>query len=224
MGGEKMKAVILTKSAMYNKNCVACIDAETGEFKRLVKMTCEGTGPLDDMDMICINKTNDTLIECEPLEVVEVSEIEKMPSGHQVENVIIDTKKSMRYLGRMTIDDVIAKHSLKEGGLIFGSLDRKLSDAEINELKPLHSLELLLVRELRITKGSSGKPVACFRFGDDSYKGISVTDRAFYKFDDPEKLIGDAIVVASLAEKPYEIDGKYYKFIAQVFPRNHKES
>ena len=211
-----MRAVIMTRSAMYGANCVAAIDVETGAFKRFVKLTKAGTAPLDDFDLICI----ETLLACDPLDLVDVDVIEASPFEHQTENVIIDSSKGFRRIGAIDLSDVLLFHSLdNEQNSILGGKKHTLSIAETKNFG--HSLELREVNNLIITKKPDGKPKADFESGGYRYRGFSITDKKYYNLRGTQEAgMEQAVVVFSLAEQPVKTGSfaAFYKFLAAIFP------
>ena len=210
-----MKAIIMTRSAMYGANCVAAIDMETGCFKRFVKRVGDTIFQLSDMELYCKSKS----LSCDPLDLVEVDVVEPCPSAHQTENMIIDTTKGFKRICELPIEEVLRIHMPEnEREYILGSKNRALSMEEARQIG--HSLELMEVNALVVAR-SSGSLKADFVYKGSRHTGFSVTDKKYYNLQEgQEKTIGKAVVVFSLAEKPKEWQGisTYMKFLAAIFP------
>ena len=214
-GVPHMQVVILTRSAMHGANCVATVDSITGEFKRLVKRAGKTTVPLDDQDLYSVN----THLSCDPLDLVEISILEERPHNHQSENVVIDTKAGMKLIRPISLNELQRIHPPESNEIgLLATTAPKVSISDISSYQ--YSLELRRVSNLMIEGHKS--PKAEFSYSGRHYRRFSVTDTKYYRLREGERVnIGDALVVFSLAEEPYD-DGRselaYYKFLAAIYP------
>lgn len=203
--------IILTKSKKDNGYCVAGIEQETGKWIRLVSSNQMLKGALSDFDM---QLTNGEI--CEPLDLVRVEIQEAVPKGCQTENHLIMYGKKWLKLGTKTINDVLKVHSPSNRDKIFGSSFPCLNAVDYFT----YSLVLAEVENLRIYYNSTGSRKAEFIYNTIHYKGVSVTDIEYCRkrIHQNEFNYENAYIVVSIPNEPYEADGKYYKFIAKVFP------
>lgn len=203
--------IILTKSKKDNGYCVAGVEYETGKWIRLVSINQLFKGALTDFDM---QLTNGDV--CEPLDLVRVEIWGAAPKGCQTENYLIARGTKWIKLGKKTIEDVLKIHSPSKRDKIFGSSYPCLNAVDYFT----YSLVLAEVKNLRIYYNDNGSRKAEFTYNNIQYKGISVTDLEYCrkKMYQNEFNYEKAYIVVSIPNEPYDADGKYYKFIAKVFP------
>ena len=79
-----------------------------------------------------------------------------------------------------------------------------------------YSLILAEVDDIKVYNNEGGKKKADFTYKSNYYKGISVTDPDYY--DIFEYNFRKAYIIVSIPKTDFE--GKYYKFIAKIFPIN----
>ena len=204
--------IILTKSKKDSGYCVAGIEYETGNWIRLVSSSELLKGALTDFHM---QSTNGDI--CEPLDFVKVEIQEHIPEGCQTENHLIAKGIKWIKLGTVTIDEVLKIRRPEKRDKIFGSSYSSLLAVDYFK----YSLMLVEVSNLRIYYNDNGSRKADFNYNSITYKGMSVTDLDYCKknFHQNEFNFDQAYIVVSIPKDPYEIDGKYYKFIAKVFPK-----
>lgn len=206
----KMRLVVLTKSAKHGGFCVAGINLYKNKnwFARIVKN--------DDGDAV----TDEDIAGAKPLDVIEVFVKGNKKKYNQTENFPIDFNADtpVKIISKETVDyvkDLYNKELFEHIGF-FGNSKKSLTEEEIDNLNPKHSLSAIKVNSLRIYKNSHGKHKAEFFFKDEIIRGISMTDPDYCNKDYPIK-IGEAILIVSLPAEPYEENGLYYKFIAKIF-------
>lgn len=214
----KMKLVVLTKSAKHGGFCVAGINLYKNKnwFARIVKN--------DDGDAV----TSEDIDKAKPLDIIEVFVKGNKKKHNQTENFPIDfdaADSPAKKIGHKDIDYVkdLYNRGLFEHIGFFGNNKKSLTEEEIDNLNPKHSLSAIKVSSLRVYKNSHGKPKAEVFFKDEIVRDISMTDPDY----DPENKskiknnypieIGEAILIVSLPAEPYEKNGRYYKFIAKIF-------
>jgi len=206
----KMKLVVLTKSAKHGGFCVAGINLYKNKnwFARIVKN--------DDGDAV----TDEDIAGAKPLDIIEVFVKGNKKKYNQTENFPIDFNADtpVKIISKETVDyvkDLYNKELFEHIGF-FGNSKKSLTEEEIDNLNPKHSLSAIKVNNLRIYKNSHSKHKAEFFFKDKIIRGISMTDPDYCNKDYPIK-IGEAILIVSLPAEPYEENGLYYKFIAKIF-------
>lgn len=207
------KVIILTKSSKNKGYCVAGVDAETGEWIRLVSTDVKSHGSLFYNDI----KYEDNTC-CKPLDVVRIQIKNNVPTSRQPENVLIENGHCWEKIGKCSIEDVMRVHPPESYEFLFGDLNYYVTEDNIGNVK--YSLVLIEVTGLAINQvqNSLGKPKtkARFIYGKYPYDYMSVTDRSYYGVPDNIQ-IGKAILVVSLPDVPIP-ENKYFKFVAQIHP------
>ena len=214
----KIDAVILAKSTMWGKFCVAGIDIHSGMWVRFVGY--EDGEPLDDSQMMFLNNGG----SCEPLDVARVRVAKRIPSRNHAEDCMIERDGWLR-LGRMTIQDVLKIHDEEEYRYIYGNDREYLTEEEMQEKRFRYSLILVraenLILHIERNRSNELKCRAEFVHHGRPYRDIRVTDTEYEAehVRDGQR-IGDAFLVMSMPVKPFYINGigRYYKLIAKIFP------
>lgn len=212
----KLDAVILAKSNMWGKFCVAGIDIHSGMWVRLVSY---GDGePLNDSQMMFINDGG----SCKPLDVARIRIAKRLPIHNHIEDCMIERDAWLK-LGHMTIEEVLSIHDEEEYRYIFGNDREYVTDYEMKQLRFRYSLILIRAENLSLysEQNRSGeiKYRAKFIHHGRQYTSIRVTDPDYF----PERTehimnVGTAYLVMSMPVKPFR--GRYYKLIAKIFPAN----
>lgn len=200
--------VILTKSSKHGKYCVAGIDFETGNWIRLVSNDKDSDGALSEKDMLI----NDGI--CKPLDLVRVEILKSVPKGCQTENHLIVSGKRWIKLDTLSLDEVLELHKPKESSNIFGNTMPYISGID----RMSHSLFLAEVTNLEIHQyeyDGRTKTRASFVYNNRNYVDMRVTDPDYYSL--PDCVFDRAYIVFSIPNQDF--DGKYYKFMAKIFPR-----
>ena len=197
--------VVLTKSAKHGKYCVAGIEIKTGKWIRLVSSDDDTDGALSNYDMRLLNGG-----VCEPLDLVRV-EIEKtVPEKCQTENHLVVYGKKWVKIDELTIEEVVKIHSPTNRSYIFGN-----NLPYINGIDYMtYSLVLAEVKNLKMYYNELESRKINFEYNSKKYFGISLTDPDYY--DSQEHEFEKAYIVVSIPKNDY--NGKYYKFVAKVFP------
>ena len=207
--------VILTKSAKRKHYCVAGVDVGTGAWVRLVSSDRGSHGALTGRHMTYADGS-----ECEPLDVVRVELLRAVPEIHQPENFLIDERQKLQKLGTWTIQQVLRVHPAETPDKVYHNTERYLSEEEIGQVNS----SLLLVQSswLRINQiaapGEKPKTRANFRYNGEFYNNISLTDPAYFQAEN-QTVLRNVCLVVSLPDAPFD-DGRYYKFIARIFPQD----
>lgn len=197
--------VILTKSAKHSNYCVAGIDIKTRRWIRLVSDDVATDGALSNFD---IRLSTGEL--CKPLDLVRVEIDKPVPEGCQTENHLIEKGKKWVKLDELTIADVVKLHYPSNKPYIFGN-DRPYING-IDYMK--YSLILAEVDNIKVYNNEFGRRKANFTYKSHFYQEISVTDPEYY--DGLTYDFKKAYIVVSIPKTDF--DGKYYKFIAKIFP------
>ena len=204
--------VIMTRSSKNGGFCVAGIDTRTGEWIRLVSTnSCTG-GALSKNDL----KYDDGIM-CAPLDIVQVSVIQKQDSKYQPENYILDTTKPIYRCGFASIDEVLGLHPCEVHDFLYGNTRAYALEHEVEEFG--FSLVLIEIQNLKINQivnyAGKKKTKATFNYNRYCYSSLSVTDPDFY--DVPDNTLYDhAYIVVSLPEHGYP-EGCFYKFVAKIY-------
>ena len=213
----KIDAVILAKSTMWGKFCVAGIDIKSGMWVRFIGY---GDGhPLDDSQMLFINDGG----SCEPLDVARIRIARELPRKNHTEDYMIERDMWLR-LGRMSIQDVLRVHPEEEYRFIFGNAREYVTDEEMSQLR--HRYSLILIRAEKLTlyveRNREGelKVRAEFVHHGRWYRAIRVTDPDYEPQREGRLMIGDAYLTMSMPVKPFYVEGvgRYYKLVAKIFP------
>lgn len=210
--------VLLTKSYMKGGFCTTGLTS-SGEWLRLVRDE-EGTSLLaSDLQISKHNSNSNSNQEelCEPLDVVRVEIIKKVPRNNHAEDVQIKTN-AIRKLGRFGLGAVLRLHNQEEHKYIFGNTSDSLTQDEMDKFSFNYSLVFVRVKNIRITYNLHKGKVS-FDYNDEHYKGIRVTDPEFLPakgIQGADAAFEKAYLVVSMPNVPYK-DGLYYKFAAKIF-------
>ena len=210
----KIDAVIMAKSDMWGKFCVAGIDVHSGMWVRFVGY--EDGNPLDESQMMFINDGG----SCNPLDLARIRIAKRFPRHNHVEDCMIERDAWMR-LGRLTIQEVLSVHDEEEYRYIFGNGREYLTDDEMKNLRLRYSLILIRAENMTLyseenTRGEI-KYRAEFTHCGRTYTRIRVTDPEYSpKRSGLRMTIGTAYLTMSLPAKPF--NERYYKLVAKIFP------
>ncbi|MBQ7155447.1 MAG: hypothetical protein IJR85_07850 [Synergistaceae bacterium] len=208
----KIDAVILAKSTMWGKFCVAGIDIHSGMWVRFVGY--EDGKPLDDSQMMFINAAG----SCNPLDVARIRIARRIPRHNHVEDCMIH-RDSWLKLGHMTIEEILQVHPEESYRYIFGNGMEYVTDEEMGKLRFRYSLILIRADNLTLApernRNDELRARAFFSHNNRNYAHIRVTDPEYEHL--PETFtIGTAYLVMSMPVKPF--NGRYYKLIAKIIP------
>ncbi|MBQ7226078.1 MAG: hypothetical protein IJX02_05695 [Clostridia bacterium] len=206
--------VILTKSKKNNKYCVAGIELNARKWIRLVTFDKLSDGALDDLDLELATGGC-----AESLDVVRVSIIKEVPVGCQTENNLIERRKKLYKIGKMSLRELFDLVNPIDSPYIFLNANRYLDNLDGLD----YSLVLAKVTNMRVYYNDNGKRKADFQYNIETYAQISVTDPIYLDlFEETgtknELFIDKAYVVVSIPHKPHNATGFYYKFLAKIFP------
>ena len=208
----KIDSVIMAKSNMFGKFCVAGIDLYSGKWVRFVSF--EDGAPLEDFQLIFINSPG----SCKILDTARIPIARKI--GHSRQNHSEDFMikyEAWLKLGQMDLQEVIKFHPPENYDYLFGNSREYLTLDEMSKYKINYSLIFIEVEDLKIyhefNYNNELKARANFDYNGDLYTHIRVTDP---EFDNAKNLlIPHAYLVMSMPAKPfYE---KFYKLIAKIF-------
>lgn len=207
--------VLVTRSYKYGGYCVAGFDAETKAWVRLVA----GSDPSN-------NEIPKNIFDpFDDLDILEVETLGESPYGCQSENVVLDLNTPPVRRGKLDFSELLRPPRLARSSSLFGNLSSSLSEDEV--AKQQYSLGLFPVENLRFqyAEGDDGKVRyrGSFFHRGMRYSGLTVTDPVFRKDEFAGQAIQRALVAVSLPALPY-VNGKYYKFIAKIFPLTKEEA
>jgi hypothetical protein len=116
-------------------------------------------------------------------------------------------------LGRMDFSSVLRMGVATKAQYIFGNRYKYITKEIIANFK--ESLLLAEIRDFKIYKNEGGKQKCEFEYKGIRYVDMSMTDPDYYHY--LKCKIDKAYIVVSLPHVDFP-QGKYYKFIAKVFP------
>ena len=202
----KIDAVILTKSNMWGKFCVAGIDVNCGKWIRFV--LDEYGEPLSDANL----KFTNTSGICKPLDIVRFEAVRYAPIRNHTENYIVEPFSCTK-LGSCGIDDVLKIHPAEMHKYIFCTNDSNIGGRFMDRLRLNYSLMLIYADTVEI-RSNDGKSRAAFMYNGTQYEYMRITDP---DYAGRNELITEAYIVMSMPNTPFRANGKYYKFVAKIY-------
>ncbi|MEN6595230.1 MAG: hypothetical protein ABFC31_09850 [Clostridiaceae bacterium] len=208
-----MQVIILTKSSKHKDYCVAGIDTSNGNLVRLVSNNAATAGAVPYRLLICQNGH-----VCEPLDVVDVPIIKRIPLRYQPENVQLDESTRWKHLASINLEEALQYHPADLNDLLFGTIYYNSPEFIIQQLG--YSLTIVEVADLVVsqTQNAEGskKTKVSFSYNGLLYSNLSVTDPLFYHAEDGFR-VQSAVIVVSIANEPY--NGSWYKYVSKIFIR-----
>ncbi len=205
-----IRLIIMTESSKFSGKCVAGIDVDSGKWVRLVSDDEKTHGAIANRDLYYQNGG-----KCEVLDIVDVPIIEECGDDIQPENMLIDTSKYIRYVGRASLEDVLEIHPAEVRNDILGNRYSYISEQRVDTVG--YSLALVEVQDLEIIQveipDGRLKTKVNFRYQGYSYSQMSVTDPRFYSVANGT-IYDSAVLVVSIGT-PY--NEKYYKFVSGIY-------
>lgn len=210
----RKEIIILTKSIKVRGYCVAGIDANSGEWVRIVSDDVATEHAVLDSHM---TYANGTLAEI--FDVVQIDFVKKVATPIQPENWLFNEDAQWVKVGKSNLREVLELHPYENPEYIFYNTDKAITDSDI--IPSIHS-SLLLVKvphsSVFIKTFEYKRFSLNFTYNNRRYQYISVTDediRSELKdCDDGSYLCRSNIpLVFSLTDKH---KGKYYKIAAQL--------
>ncbi len=208
-----LQAIIIACSRKNGGCCVAAYDTSNSRFVRFVSNAEEG-GEISQAEMQGISL----------LDIVEAKYEQFCPKDPQTENVLmrpLGIKRIKRYNG--SIENIRQQIRCADSVSILDTTDPKLKSVQDFH----HSLEIVKVRNLKLTKTEYNKIRASFYYKGRRYTDFRVTDpiyeKKLKKMDSHEMFIPSADIVFSIPLIPYVNKGRnwgYYKFVAAIYPLN----
>lgn len=211
----KKSFALITRSYKNGGYCIAGIDMETKRWIRLVSS--------EDPHESEIPKR--FFEPYDDLEILGVEVVRAVLYGCQTENYLLDLSVPPERRGKFSFEELLTPAYVNSPPALFGNLYSHLSSEEIARQRT--SLGLFVVRTLVFdySLGDDGKPHyrSKFWYRGRQYAGISVTDPVYRRDEFAGGVIDRALLVVSLPAVPYP-NGKYYKFIAKIFPLSAEEA
>ena len=213
------EVIILAKSKKYGGYCVAGIDAQTGEWIRLVSADKGSHGAVPKYSMV--DKKGEVI---SILDQIKVEVVQHIPEGHQVENYLYDSSKGFIKQGTVSLNSIVNRVKKQSYPYIFYNAQRSISEQDAHQIpnEKWHSLQWIQVKELRIyTKQNNYRNNISYRgeiqYNGHCYKDLSITDEDFIKRCKKEQIdtLYNPFLVTSLSVA-FEKDNKHYKLIATV--------
>lgn len=208
--------IVLTKSSMHKKiggedTAGACVVGYSPDSRKLIRLTQEPNGaPLNGRNVRRFSIMDE----------IEVEITEKTPAPPQNENVLIP-QEGIRRLGisRMKIQEIAREYIPGESDAFMNYPGPSMDSVSSYD----HSVEIVKAESITfVWHQGSRRPVADFSLGNTRHISYRVTDPNF-ELEKPAaerrfRNVDSAFLVISIPNIPFEKDGKYYKFIAAVFP------
>lgn len=155
-----------------------------------------------------------------PMDEVEVEDYTPFIEGPQTENLLISVNgiRKVKH-SSLTINDIAQRVHVNPENSYMN--DSRFYLDSVSEYK--HSIEIIRVSNLNFYKPhKASQPRATFLMNNKIYKHYRVTAPAekqeFSSMPKLTYLYEDAYLIISIPSIPFEKDGKYYKFIAAVYP------
>lgn len=218
-----VKIIIMTKSFKHGGHCIAGINAQNGEWIRLVTSNPITEGAVPDVDARYFDMTSVEVLDC-----VEVDLIKAVPTTAQTENWLYNPQYAWKFIKRYTIDEVINLHPLDISEPIFGSSDNYCTPFDLDG----NSLLLVKVNHpsievIRYEYYNKTKVYFNFYYNKKYYSHFSVSDRNLYSTYVQERAgnysLNDGYAVLSLTGAWIPPDKKddirHYKMLAQFFSK-----
>lgn len=196
--------LVLTKSAKNSGICVAGIDMAT---MNLVRLVSDETGTQILKESFYYNGK-----EINALDVIDVEVIDS-PLRIQIENKIL--KRIIKYRKHLSENELISITRHIHNGKLLNNTLNTFSKYDDN---CRGSLMLLVVKNLATSIKSFGekkRTKAIFQYQGTTFENFSVTDFDYFQ---EEVYIKHCVIVISMSEKPYKVDGLYHYFIAKIIP------
>lgn len=208
--------IILTKSSKHDDYCIAGIDTTNGEWIRPVSpnKTFEGAVPLRDI----VYKNGSA---AKVFDKVQIEFLSHSPTDSQPENYAYDSAVKWVKTGESSLSEVIRFRGYDKPEKIFYNNSNVVLDSEVGGES---SLLLVDVKNSYIfikTFPDNRKLQFNFLYNNIEYKYFKISDIAikntFIDEADGRYNYKDELpVVFSLTDK-YNLTGKYYKMVAQMF-------
>lgn len=209
---KKIQMILMTKSYKHKKYCVTGLELESGKWIRLVSS--------ETHDNAISKWVVDKPPRKECLDIVEVSLINYVPLTCQTENFLINENDEILKIGQVKINDILNDKFLDRSCYIFVNANKSITEKEALNLG--YSLSFVIVKDFIIScyyDNCYNKWVnkCSFEYNGMKYVDISLTDPEYRKEEYNGKSFDDVALVVSLPSESYE-DGKFYKFVAKIFP------
>lgn len=205
--------VILTKSTMKGGFCITGFDLNSRKWIRFV--TDETGTPLMEPQTKFFNVPG----VLKPLDIVRVNMIKNVPANNHTEDVIVNYE-TLSKRGTSRLEAVRRFHPEEEHDFIFGNNLDFLTQQEMQKFKFDYSLVFVSVKNFEITYQQKIDRISCrasFNYNGNNYSSIRITDPDYTNQSEPVNL-DEAYLVMSMPKVPYEKDGRFYKFVAKIFP------
>lgn len=209
--------IILAKSSKHSEYCIAGVDIITGEWIRPVSTNIVNEGSVPESDI-----TYDDGNQLQRLDKVKIKLLSPNPTISQPENYIYDPNVCWKKTGESTLEELVKHRGYDKVKQIFYNHEKAVSKKEIGG-QP--SLLFVDVRNSYIFVKTfyNGDRRIQFNFKHNSidYKYFKVSDEAIkndlLNVNDGEYKHRDNLPVVFSLTDEYDLTGKYYKMVAQMF-------
>ena len=205
----------MTKSKKHTAKCVVGIDVSNNELIRLVTENENIHYSLTDEHL-----TYEDNSSVEIFDLAEVEFINAKPNIHQPENWLIDTNKKFKRLASNIYNREIIlsaiKQNLTNDEYIYYNTASYLTKNEFDTIKK--SIILAIVEDVEFTFPYFNSIKVSFNYNNKYYDKLSFTnDDRYYQYESYKKALA-IITLPDGEDKFCKENGKYYKFVANLFP------
>ena len=208
----RKKIIIMTKSAKITGFCIAGIDISNGQWVRLVSDDGTGEGAVSKRDLTFKDGTQAEVFDLVAVECVP------SPTEAQSENYLYDKRYYWEKIKTMSQEEAFSNCPLSNSQFIFKNNERSLYDNEINgESLMLVEIDQIIINV--VNQYGKKKWKTDFIYNGFTYNNINIGDiyvRDTYSEYGIYPISGRHKAVFSLTGK-FDVTGKYYKMLAQLF-------
>lgn len=218
----RKKIILMAKSRKGGGHyCVAGIDANSGEWVRVVSSDASTQHAVTEEDM----KYENGAIP-EVLDIINIRCKAYTPMEYQPENYTMNSSYYWEKTGEADIDRVLSLHPAECHQELFYDTDQRISPDDIDEIDEDERYSLALIQPTNVVihvtqfdESAAVKVKTSFRYMGNDYQYITITDPVFEARYIAKGLgryrIYNVYFVVSLGD-PNPRDGLHYKLVATV--------
>ncbi len=208
--------IVLAKSSKHSEYCIAGVDTITGEWIRPISTNTrkEGSVPVNDI-------TYNDGKQVQVLDKVKIKLSSYKPTYSQPENYVYDSSVKWKKTGQITLAELTKYRGYDKVEKIFYNKGKEVSEEELGGQSSLLFVNVknsyIFIktfhgnRRLQFNFAYNNTEYQYFKISDELVKATFADKRdGVYNYRD------NLPVVFSLTDK-YNVTGKYYKMVAQMF-------
>ncbi len=207
-----VEMILLTKSSKYGQYCIAGFECRSGCWIRLISDDEQTHGAVSEEMLYDPVRGRSAKV----LDRVRVQIADEQNGQVQTENLLIDTKQSIRILSHMNIRQVMRLHPCERRDALFGS-HQSVVEVDVGMLG--HSLEFIRADNVRVyrTFSAHGKlrHKVDFEYGGRKYSNFALTDPEYY--NGGNRSIDRAALVLSISDDAWSRLNGHYIYTAKIF-------